>query len=254
MEKKKRVRSPNYPSLTIEKSLDLVNALFKEHNRYAVALEVAGKCWNISAKSSYIGQHIAALAAYGLIDSEGEKDTKKIKLSELAFKILIDNRPDSGDREALIKEAALRPNIFKRIYDDYPSGPPADAALDYELKTKYGFNPGSVTEFISIFKQTFDFAKVYKSGIMGEEKQPIKEPDMMPNTDKPPVKDNLSGKPAPSISSSEREIANYPVGRGMKARILFSGPVTIESIDKLIKLLELNKEDLPDIIPDEKEN
>ena len=76
--------------------------------------------------------------------------------------------------------------------------------------------------------------------------------------DKSLLKDSLQGRPLPSISIStnEREIANYPVGRGLKARILFSGetPITSESIDKLIKLLELNKEDLPDVIADEKEN
>jgi hypothetical protein len=53
---------------------------------------------------------------------------------------------------------------------------------------------------------------------------------------------------------NEREIANYPVGKGLKARILFSGerPITEESIEKLIKLLELNKNDLPEA--NEKEN
>ena len=82
---------------------------------------------------------------------------------------------------------------------------------------------------------------------------------MMSIADKSLLKDSLQGRPLPSISIStnEREIANYPVGRGLKARILFfSGetPITSESIDKLIKLLELNKEDLPDVIADEKEN
>jgi hypothetical protein len=58
------------------------------------------------------------------------------------------------------------------------------------------------------------------------------------------------------FKKQEREIANYPVGRGLKARIFISGasPVTIKSIEKLIKLLELNKEDLPEISSDEKEN
>ena len=51
MEKKKRVRSPNYPSLTLEKSLDLVKDLFREHTRYPVALEVAGKCWGFLPKA-----------------------------------------------------------------------------------------------------------------------------------------------------------------------------------------------------------
>ncbi len=253
-DQKKRIRSPNYPSLPLEKSLGLVEALSKDHNRYLVPLEVAGKCWDISAKSSYMAQHIAALAAYGLIDSEGEKDSKKIKVSDLAFKILMDKRPDSEEREALIKEAALKPNIFKKIYETYSTIFPANASLDYELKTQYGFNPASVTDFIDIFKQTFEFAKVYKSAIIGEEKIPIKEAEMISTSDKIPPKEVILSKEFKSLEAGEREIANYPVGKGLKARILFFGetPITMESIEKLIKLLELNKEDLPE--PNEKEN
>jgi len=248
MEKKKRVRSPNYPSLTLQKSLELVEALLKQHSRYFVVLEIAGKCWDISAKSSYISQHIAALTAYGLIDSEGEKDSKKIKVSDLAFKILMDKRPNSEDRETLIKEAALKPNVFKKIYESYPTVFPADDTLDYELKTQYGFNPARVTDFINIFKQTFEFAKVYKSGIIGEENLSIKEPEMISTSDKIPLKEMITAKESGPLGGKEREIANYPVGRGLKAKILFSGetPITIESIEKLIKLLELNKEDLPE--------
>jgi hypothetical protein len=58
--------------------------------------------------------------------------------------------------------------------------------------------------------------------------------------------------PSPNSSataSSEREIAHYPIGQGLKARILVSGasPVTGDTIKKLIGLLELNKDDLPEI-------
>jgi len=240
---KKRIRSPNYPSLPLQKSLELVEALLKEHNRYFVVLEVAGKCWDISAKSSYIAQHIAALTAYGLIDSEGEKGSKKIKVSDLAFKILMDKRPDSEEREVLTKEAALKPNMFKKIYENYPTIFPAGATLDYELKTKYGFNPASVTDFIDIFKQTFDFAKVYKSAIMGEEKIPIKEAEMLLTTDKTPAKDSFQIK----TLGNEMEIANYRVGSDVNIRITMSGQgvITQGSIDKLIKHLELDKESFP---------
>jgi len=247
MEKKKRVRSPNYPALTLEKSLGLIEVLFKQHSRYLVALEVAAKGWDISAKSSYIAQHLAALSAYGLIEIEGEKDSKKIKVSDLAFKILMDKRPDSEEREALIKEAALKPNIFKKIYDKYSTVPPADDTLDYELKTQYGFNPASVTDFIDIFKQTIEFAKVYKSGIIGEKDIPIKEPEMIPTTDKIPLKDSTLVKGSALFGMNEREIANYPAGPGVTIRITVSGggAITQKSIEKLIKHLELDKEYFP---------
>ena len=196
-EEKKRIRSPNYPVLTLGRSLELADILYKKHNRYAVALEVAAKAWDISPKSTYMARHVAALASYGLIDTEGEKDAKKIKLSDLAFKILVDKRSDSSIREALIKEAALKPEMFKKIYNAYPSELPGDDALDFDLKTQYKFNPVYVPDFISIFKRTIDYAKVYKSGIMGSENPPMEEPEMIPNSDKIPGKQDLETKKNP---------------------------------------------------------
>ena len=60
---------------------------------------------------------------------------------------------------------------------------------------------------------------------------------------------------SPGIAK-KREIANYPVGPGLKARIIFSGEslITTESIEKLIKLLDLNKKDLPEKILDEEKS
>jgi hypothetical protein len=210
-----------------------VETLFKDNNRYFVALEVAGKCWEISAKSSYIHQHIAALAAYGLIDSEGEKDSKKIKVSDLAFKILMDKRPDSEEREGLIKEAALKPNIFKKLYESYPTVLPADIHLEYELKTKHEFNPASVTDFIDIFKQTFEFAKIYKSAIMGEEKIPIKEAEMI-------TKENQIIPP--QINSPGERMIGFHAGKDLTIRVIASGEGTItqETIQKLIKHLKID--------------
>jgi hypothetical protein len=264
IEKKKRVRSPNYPFVPLGEAIEFAKILYRNQKQYWVAIEVAAKDWNFrSAKTSYMSQHVAALSSFGLIDVEGEGESKKIRLSDLAFNIIIDERPQSEDREGLIKHAALKPPIFRKIYDAYPSGLPAEHTLDYELKTKYKFNPDSVKEFIKIFNKTLDFARVYKSGIMEEKNKSTEVPDM-PNTDKRSisqpqvnvadniaVKDFVQGKVLPPLiqGGAEREIANYPIGKGLKARILVSGTtfVTSETIEKLISLLQLNKEDLSEV-------
>ena len=251
-----RLRSPNYPSLPLERALELAEVLLKDHNRYSVSLKVAAESWGVSPESSYLAQHIAALSYYGLISTEGEKDSKKIKISELAYKILMDKRPDSQDRKDLILEAALNPGMIKKLFDTYPSGLPADHALEYELTTKHQFNPKSVTDFITLFKKNMDFAQIYKSGIIGEEKLPPKDLDMDTTNDKFSIKNPQPQKILPlSIPPfNEREIANYPAGSGVTIRILASGQgaITQKSIEKLIKHLELDKEDFPE--DEKKEN
>ena len=163
-EKKSRIRSPNFPALALEKSLDLARILFDNHARHAVPLEVVAKDWGLSAKSSYIAQHIAALSAYGLITVEGSKEGRKVTVSDLAFNIFIDKRPDSQDRARLIREAALKPDIFSKLRAEYDEEPPKDHLLEYTLVKEYDFNPKTVHEFINIFRSTIDYAKVYEYG------------------------------------------------------------------------------------------
>jgi hypothetical protein len=253
IEKKKRVRSPNYPVIALEKGIELVAALFKSQQRYPVSVEVAAKDWNISPKSSYLAQHVAAMSAYGLVDIEGEKESLKVKVSELAFKIIVDKRPDSDDRKTLIMAAALNPTIFRNIYDKYRSGLPSDHALQYELVTSYKFNPDAVDDFMKIMKQTFSFANVYESGIIGGNDKPAEVPDMNMNAENQkdiPRKSFIP--PKYSDPEDERVIATYTIGRGSDARIVISGQrTTKESIEKFLKRLQEDKEYLIENIPEE---
>lgn len=261
-EKKKRIRSPNYPFISLEKSLKYAEIIYQNQKRYAVPMESVAKDWGFSsAITSFMGQHVAALSSFGLIDIEGGKDNKKIKISDLTFNILIDKRPESKERENLTKEAALKPDIFQSIYNTYPNGLPAEHTLEYDLVSKYHFNESSTKKFIGILKETFDFAKVYQSGIIKVKTEPTEEPNM-PNIE-PSAIESLKGQsqlttPPPStlppcFDREEREVAKYPIGKGLTARIIISGDsrTTVESIEKLIKLLELNKEDLQEIISNE---
>jgi predicted transcriptional regulator len=251
-----RLRSPNYPSLPLQKALELAEVLLKNHSRYPVSAKVAAETWEVSPESSYMAQHIAALSYYGLIETEGEKDSKTIKISELAYKILMDKRPDSQERRDLIKEAALKPGMMKKIFDTFPSGLPADHALEYELTTKHKFNPSSVNDFIMLLKKNVEFAQIYKSDIIGEEKPPTKEPDMDAITEKNTITTVPTQKVLPSSIpvAKERQIADYPAGPGVRIRIVATGEgnITQKSIEKLIKHLELDKEDFPE--DEKKEN
>ncbi len=244
-----RLRSPNYPALNLQKSLELAGKLFDVHRRHPIPLAVAAKDWGFVPESNYVAQRLAAIAAYGLVEIEGVKDTRKLTISELASNIFIDKRPGSTERAVCIKRAALQPDIFRKLYDAYPEELPADHLLEYELEKDHKFNPNSIRNFINILKATFDFAKVYESDILEAESLPDQEEKMIAASDKIPVKEGTTIRiPAIIPLPDEREVANYPIGQGLKARILVSGktPLTLRAIEKLVALLELNKEDLPE--------
>lgn len=253
----KRTRSPNFPAITLEKSLSLVQTLFDRYSRNPVAGEVATKGLGYSPKSSGGKQAIAALSAYGLIQVEGLGAEKKIAVSDLAFKILADKRELSPEREAAIYEAALNPLIIQKLIERYPNGLPADDALEWELVSTYKFNRDSVRDFITAFRGTLAFAKVYESGIIGDEKThpeaPIQElpgdkPMMQPDVIRPRSHMPLTMPATTPTSEGEYEISKFFLGRDISVRIVASAPITKftqKTIDKLIRHLELDKEDLP---------
>lgn len=256
-QKKARVRSPNYPGYSLERCLELVSVLYENFKRTSNAFAVVTKGIGFSPTSSSGLQVMASLSYYGLINIEGTGINRRISISDLAYKIIIDKRPESKDRESAIKEAALNPAFFKKIKEFYKNQIPNDSSLEWDLTSKFKFNPGTVKEFIRVYKDTMDFAKVYENDIISGD-QTLPEESIMNEDVKPDgVKSGqniVSSRPSGPIgSSSGLEIGNYLVGQNVWVRLIASGTLTQKSIDKLIKFLTMNKEDFP-LEGDKKEN
>lgn len=260
MAEKKRTRSPNFPAIALKKSIDYTKKLLDKYSRHAAPAESAMNVLGYTAKSSVGLQAIAALSYYGLINIQGVKKEKKVSITDLAFKILMDIRSESRERDVAIQKTALKPTMFRNIWEKYQDSIPDDDVLHHELVFQYNFNPDSVRTFIRVFRRTMDFAKVYELGIMDEETKIAEEPKVITQADKPVIEQTISTK---SISSEvsvgldanlEKEIANYPVGKGVSIRLIATGPVTQKAIEKLAKLLEINKDDFPEDIPEPKVN
>lgn len=255
--KPKKTRSPNFPTVTLEKSLSQAQTLLDKYARYPIAWEVAISAFGYTLKSSVGKQVMATLIAYGLIQTEGSGSEKKVAVSDLAFKILADKRAFSLEREAAIKEAALNPPIYQKIIERFPKSLPADDALEWELVSTYKFNKASVRDFITTFKGTLDFAKVYESGIIGDEKSlpeaPIQElPGGKPMIQPEGARSRPHLQPTPPgalpMAEGEYEISRFFLGKDISVRLLASAPITKftqKTIDKLIAHLKLDKEDLP---------
>ena len=157
-----RGRSPAYPFLAFSKAMERAAELKEAEGFYAVPLSSVYTAWGISPKSSTSPQVVAALKHHNLVEYEGSGKTRSVKLTELARKILLDKRPDSKEREALIRQAALAPTIYREILNEYPDGLPSDATIETYLVLNRGFQEKAAQTLIPNLKDTIQFAQLDK--------------------------------------------------------------------------------------------
>lgn len=155
-------RSPAYPSLPVSKALEQARALRLAENDYPAPLVSALKAWGYGAKSSGGRQTLATLKYYGLIDVIGEGDDRKIKVSDVARRIIIDNREDDTEKKALVRKVALTPVAHRMLHNHYPTGLASDSTVLYFLVHEQRFNEEAARELLAEFKETAGYIGLFE--------------------------------------------------------------------------------------------
>jgi hypothetical protein len=168
-EKKKKDRSPAYPAINLKTALARAAELYAKERRNATPVVVAVKDWGYAEKSSGGIQTIAALKSYGLLSDGGSGPTRKVQLSDLGLRIVMDERLESPERDLLIKKAAITPKIHAMLWKKYGASTVSEESLRHYLRLELKFNDNVVNDFIRIYKDTISFAKLSDSDIVGPE-------------------------------------------------------------------------------------
>ncbi|MCH9054003.1 MAG: hypothetical protein IIA72_23625 [Proteobacteria bacterium] len=179
-------RSPAYPTLPIDKAIEQARVLYDRERKNFAPLASAFTAWGYGAKSSGGRQTLATLRYFGLIEVEGGGDSRQVKVSEMALRVILDEREDSNERDSLIREMALTPSVHKEMYQKYPDGLPSDATVKHYLTFEREFNPSAAEELLDEFKRTADYASLYKPDIVSDK---VKDDDDYKGDQKPVIGD-----------------------------------------------------------------
>lgn len=164
--KKFEGRSPSYPGISLSEAIEKARVVYQHESRNAAPVVAIVGHWGYKAGSGPGSVAFAALKKFGLLDDEGTGAGRTAKLTDLGLKIILDDREDSPDRAAAIREAALRPGIHSELWSKYGGELPSPQTLRYHLLTDRKFTQSGADEFIQQFKATIDFARLKESGIM----------------------------------------------------------------------------------------
>lgn len=156
--KRPKGRSPAYPSIDLERAIQRVEQLFKKERQYPIPTSVVPEIWGYSALNGPAAQQLSALLKFGLVESQGSRDERVIRVSDLAVKIL--NHPSYEARQEAIREAALAPVIHKEMWEEYGADLPSDSNLLWRLTRERGFTETGAKEFVREWRATMAFAQL----------------------------------------------------------------------------------------------
>ena len=243
IEKSKKERSPSFPFISLEKAVERTKALYDSHRREPARVISVAKTWGYGDKSSGLLQTVAALKQFALIEDLGSGPDRKIQITELARRALMDERP--GAREAALKEAATNPRLIAEYLHKWVPVRPSDGHCISELELDRGFNAAGAKLFLKVFDETVSFANLASDDGMSSSLSTGSKLDEVKMTS------NISVQPAHAGEGlsffSQIASAAAPLSQRMKIE-LTEGSLTVSAklvsvpeIDKLIKILEANK-------------
>lgn len=251
--KKSKDRSPSFPFIALERALERARQFYGEEKRGAAPLARAVMHWKYAEGSSGGLQTIGALKSYGLLeDVGGSGKARQLKLSDLALRILLDQRPDSPEKAAFVRQAALTPNVAAEVFERWPDGLPSDSTLNHFLVLERKFNEGSALGAVKILKENQAFASV--SGL------DVESPDSELDMDKVNVSQVLdstrqAGEPSQrSTSQSQKREALEDAHlvlrlrhKGVNIKLEFSSEPTKEVFDYLERYAGFEKGNAPTV-------
>ena len=156
----KALRSPGFPTLGLSEAMAKAKIMWDKETRHSVPADVIVGHWGYSAKSSGGKQALSSLLKYGLLEDSGANQTRRVKLSERALKILFGSPEEIRTN---LREAALDPALHRILWDTYQGSLPSDETLGRTLLLEHKFNPSSVRDAIASYKDSLVYA-----GLMGE--------------------------------------------------------------------------------------
>lgn len=242
-------RGPAYPAISLPDALERATK-FKLANatRLTLNMEAAYRVLGFKGPSGASRQIVASLNYYGLLDYIGKGSDRKVRLSDLALRIMLDKLPNSPERVAALQEAALKPAIHARLADELKLPPPADVIIERFLVLDCEYSEVAAGTIIKVYKDTLEFAGLNKPDRIDEQKDTVV--DLAP----PPsmVDDALKGIGAgigksPMIPATQvpPPLPAHPEPGAMKValdgnRIVVSAVVGLRDARRLLKRLEAN--------------
>ncbi len=230
-----KVRSPNYPSLSLGPALEAVRPAFKSENRNKMSRTVLAKHLGYNSLNGRSLAKIGAVRAYGLLDGSGDE----LRISDDAV-IALNAPAGSPERAAALGRLALKPSLFQELRKDFPDTLPSLENLKFSLVKKQ-FTSDAAEKAAKSYLATMNLV----AGIPDAYNPPDDAEESVNDDDPLAGGKAVRREPPPGkvkVMEGERELTTGLLSKEANFRLIVSGPVGVKEIERLIAKLELDKE------------
>jgi len=227
-----RVRSPNYPSISLPDAIERVRKIYKSEHMHKAPPEVVAKILGYNGLNGASLMVLSTLKKYGLLEEVG----RDLKVSQDALVILVDPE-NSQERVAAIRKAARAPALFEKFFDEYGDKAPSDENIRAYL-LKNGFAQTAVDTPIRCYRETLDF--VSRLGPYNRSEQPNQEAETtMEATEERDVRSarTATNDTPAATAGMKRDVWDLDEGRVVLERPAELGPESLEYLEAWLFLL-----------------
>jgi hypothetical protein len=207
-ESRKKDRSPNFPFISLESAIARARAFYDEERKGAAPVTRAAIHWKYSPNSSGLIQTVAALKSYGLMSDEGSGADRRLKLTELALRIVLDTRIESLERQEMIRRAALNPSVSAEVHSNWPEGLPSDDTLNHYLVLERAFAPANASRAVKILKENQQLAGILGDSNLSEEVEIVGDRSARNVGDGLPLISGMDVVESPRLTNTQ--LTNHP--------------------------------------------
>jgi hypothetical protein len=228
-----RDRSPSFPFIPLQGAIERLVQFEDFFKRHPAPANKVGLAWKMKENSSQALQTVAALKAFGLLESK--RGSGEISVSE-GGRTYVRAQQESVRGEVL-KRAALKPVLMSKYWELWDADRPPDAVCLDELVLRGGFTQAAAETFLKVYDATIGYAKLGGSDKVAE--QPVdngddgeaQEPPAHPPVPPPPAG---QAKARVTLMESERVVFTEESDPQTYVRLIASGIVD----DSLLEALE----------------
>ena len=195
--------STRFPFVNLTKALDRAEKIFiSDRGGKGLKMPGAFAAWGYSPKSSGGFQTVGALMGYGILDDEGSKEDRLLKLTQAARRYFLSEIEE--DRAALRDQFARSPKLFAHLLDQWDEGTVPDPVARTYLKTEIKLNDQSAKSALSIYKDNLELVISKGAPKIGDAKPNDVANDQGDQSGKPPavpIEPPLAVKPGDMVQA-----------------------------------------------------